>query len=85
MRGMPAIRQPQLHGVWVGQCQLVKLRHRAVFVILALNRQQRGADAAAFRTDVKAAEGARQPDIVPLSEGAVHVGVMARQAVAQRP
>ena len=62
---------------------LVDLRHRAVGVVHPLNRQQRRGDMTALRADVKGAEVLAEPDVVPLPEGAVHVGMKARQPLAQ--
>ena len=76
-----------------GQCQQSGVRHsfgdvldlgqRAIRVIHALNGQQRGPDAAQFASDVKPGKSWAQPDLVPLPEGAVHIGMKRGQALAQ--
>ena len=68
-----------------GQRDVLNLRQTAVRVVPPLQRQHRGADAAALGAYVKAAKARAQPHVVPLPEGAVHIGMKARQPFAINP
>ena len=83
MRRVPAICHPELPGMRRCPGNLFELQQRAVLVIQALNQQQRRRDVAAIRSNVKAAETLRQPDIVPLPKRAVYISVVFGQASAQ--
>jgi hypothetical protein len=61
----------------------VDLRHGAVLVVEALDREHRAGDARQVLLDVPRAEFRVQPDVVPAAERRLGVGVMARQALAQ--
>ena len=54
--------------------ETVDLRHRSVFVVLALDREHRAADARHLRFDVPRAERRIEPDVVPAPERGVRVG-----------
>src|SRR5260221_3400436 len=61
----------------------VDLGQRAVFVIGALDRQHRAAHAGQNALDVPGAKVRMKPDVVPAAEGAVDIGVIAREAPPQ--
>jgi hypothetical protein len=78
-----AIGQPELLCMRRHQGDLIKLAHAAVFIVQALNQQQRRCNAPAFGANIKAAKRRRQPDIIPLPERTVDVSMMPGQPLAQ--
>src|SRR4051812_34971765 len=85
MGRMAALRQHLLDERALRRFDLIDLPQGAIGVILALDRQYGRLDVPAFGPDVERAESGTEPDVVPLPEGAVHVRVVALQAVAQGP
>lgn len=70
---MPAVDQCQLLGMRHCQRDFIKLRHRAVSVVFALNQQQRNGNAAAVGPNIEAAKFGGQPQTIALPESAVYV------------
>lgn len=83
MRRVTASRQHEQARLWRQSRDAVILFERAIFVVLALDRQQRRRDRGQFAADVPGAEGGTEPDVVPAPEGRVDVVVVARQAAFQ--
>lgn len=59
------------------------LRHGSVWIVEALNGQDRAADAREILFDVPAAEVRMEPDVVPSPEGACGVAVMAGELLGK--
>src|SRR5262245_4742372 len=59
------------------------LGHRAVFVVLALDREHRTADRGQEGFDVPATEIGMQPDVVPTVEAPARIGVVARELLRE--
>jgi len=66
---MTALRQHQHPGLRRLAGNAIDLFQRAVFIVCALDRQHRAADARQFGFNVPVAEGGVQPDVVPAPEG----------------
>ncbi len=83
MRRMAAVVELDEHGVRQRVGDAVDVRHRPVFVVASLDREDRAADRRQQVVDVEAAERLRQPHVVPSPERRVDVRVMAREPLAQ--
>src|SRR5438093_5778530 len=61
----------------------VVLLHRAVFVVHALDRQDRTRDLGQERLDIPSDEIGMQPDVIPTPEGAFDIVMVSRELRAQ--
>ena len=79
VRRMSACRQLEQARLRDEPRDRVDLRHRSVFVILALHGQHRAADARKAGLDVPAAKSRVEPDVVPAVKRGIGIVVIARQ------
>ena len=79
---MPTIGQPDLLRMRRRLGDLIQLAHRAIFVIQALHQQQRRGNALSFRPNVKAGKAFRQPNVIPLPEGAIYIRMVFGQSLS---